>query len=271
MVSLIGISGGPGSFVGRLDLTFEPGVIEGNNQFGNTIFNPSNEPSFSTPYLYNFINRQAQSVRRSRFVAKNFYHLAPDGLPGNSDAGAMESWLLWSMIGMYPMTGQTTFLIGSPWFENLAIHLESGFTLEIKAKGGSENVFYVQSLKVNGKDWDRNWVTWEDVFERGGTLEFVLGPEPVQWDTGDLPPSPGSEHDAPPEKSSRTSFHVESAVWIVAGVSGLLATALGLLMMARRDGPAKGMSATKRSSSTFSTSLMGDDQLSIQGYKKFRK
>jgi predicted alpha-1,2-mannosidase len=191
--TLISLAGGPQRFRERLDLTFEPGVVQGNEAWNHTIFNPANEPSFGTPYLYNFVNAQAQSVRRSRFIAKNYYSLAPGGLPGNSDAGAMESWLLWSMIGLYPLTGQATFLIGSPWFRHLSIRLGGGGALEIKTTGGGEDEFYVQSLKVNGQEWNQNWVSWEDIFAKGGIMEFVLGKEPVQWDTGEVPPSPGTE------------------------------------------------------------------------------
>jgi putative alpha-1,2-mannosidase len=100
------------------------------------------------------------------------------------------------MIGLYPVTGQTTFLIHSPWFESLTIDLGGGNKLYITSTGGDGNGdvdYYVQSLKVNGKAWDQNWLTWNDVFSNGGTMDFVLGAEPVQWDTGRLPPSPGSE------------------------------------------------------------------------------
>ena len=34
-----------------------------------TIMNIGNEPDFPTPYLYNYINKQAKSVRQSRELA----------------------------------------------------------------------------------------------------------------------------------------------------------------------------------------------------------
>lgn len=108
----------------------------------------------------------------------------------------MQTWLLWNMIGLYPITGQTTFLIHSPWFESMTIDLGDGKSLQITSTGGDGNgdtKFYVQSLKVNGQDWTQNWLTWNDVFENGGTMEFVLGAHPVQWADGDLPPSPATE------------------------------------------------------------------------------
>ena len=147
------------------------------------------------PYLYNFVGRDDRSVYQSRKIAKT-YNTGVSGLPGNSDAGAMQTWLLWNMIGLYPVTGQTTFLIHSPWFEAMTIDLNNGNTLEITSTGGDgsgDTNYYVQSLQVNGQDWSQNWLTWSDVFENGGTMNFVLGAEPNQWATGDLPPSPATE------------------------------------------------------------------------------
>lgn len=147
------------------------------------------------PYLYNYVNRQHLSVQQSRRIAKDYYKTGSGGLPGNSDAGAMQTWLLWNMIGLYPITGQTTFLIHSPWFESMTIALGDNKMLHITASDGDGNgdsKIYVQSLKVNGKQWKKNWLTWDDIFANGGTLEFVLGENPTDWATGELPPSPAS-------------------------------------------------------------------------------
>lgn len=191
---LIELSGGTEIFTKRLEKFFEPGVYSGNSAYGSTIFNPGNEPAFTTPYLFNFVGRQDLSVKYSRHAAKTYYSASAGGIPGNSDAGAMQTWILWNMIGLYPITGQTTFLIGSPWFEHLSIQLGENKTLTITSSGGSsDRAYYVQSLKVNGEPWDRAWLTWEDVFAEGGTLDFVLGEETVIWATGTPPPSPASE------------------------------------------------------------------------------
>lgn len=112
----------------------------------------------------------------------------------------MQSWLLWNMIGFYPITGQTTFLIHSPWFEHLKIDLGNGKNLVINSTGGDKDTaIHVQSLKVNGKDWKRSWLTWDDVFATGGTMDFVLGSNPITawFNMEDLPPSPASSASAP--------------------------------------------------------------------------
>ena len=193
METLIALSGGAETFVEKLDTMFQPNMRpDGNPAFNKTIFDPGNEPSFASSYLFNFAGRQDLSVQRSRDIATWYYNTSPSGLPGNSDAGAMQTWLLWNMIGLYPLTGQTTFLIASPWFD-MTISLGGGKNLEITSTGGGNQAIYVQSLKVNGNVWNKPWVTWEDIFADGGTMEYVLGQEPNGWSKdGELPPSPAS-------------------------------------------------------------------------------
>jgi putative alpha-1,2-mannosidase len=202
MDTLIALCGGPSTFVSRLETMFTPGQNpSGSAAFNYTLFNPGNEPSFTTPYLFHFAGRSDRSVHHVRAIAQAYYAPTPSGLPGNSDAGAMESWLLWAMLGLYPLTGQTTFLIGSPWFADLAIDLGGDKKLRITTTttttttGGSsrDDAYHVQSLTVNGRPWKQNWVSWHDVFANGGTMEFVLGPNATQWATGPRPPSPASE------------------------------------------------------------------------------
>ena len=53
--------------------------------------------------------------------------------------------------------------------------------------GGS---VYVQCLKVNWQIWNQSWVSHEQLTVGEATLEFVLGLERVNWDTGELTPSP---------------------------------------------------------------------------------
>jgi len=89
------------------------------------------------------------------------------------------------------MTGQTTFLIGSPFFRSLSIDLGGGKNLTVTSTGGDRYTApYVQSLRVNGQEWTRSWVSYDDVFANGGRMDFVLGANQTRWATGDLPPSP---------------------------------------------------------------------------------
>jgi predicted alpha-1,2-mannosidase len=87
VAELITRVGGDERFVDRLNKIFDLGL-----------FNAGNEPSFTTPYLYNFVRgEQWRSVERSRAIGA-LYGAGASGLPGNSDAGAMEANLLVSHV-----------------------------------------------------------------------------------------------------------------------------------------------------------------------------
>ncbi|KUL81758.1 hypothetical protein ZTR_09409 [Talaromyces verruculosus] len=195
--SLIDFMGGTAMFESRLDKMFEPGVAKqnlGDNGAGiTTLMNIGNEPDFGTPYLYHYINKQAKSVQQSRNLSNTYFKDASYGIPGNSDAGAMNSWLLWQLLGLYPIVTQPNYLIGSPWFPEINMTVNGNKTLYITATGldYNEESYYVQSVRVNGKEWDRNWLTHEDIFVDGGSVDFVLGKNMTLWETGDVPPSPG--------------------------------------------------------------------------------
>lgn len=112
------------------------------------------------------------------------------GVPGNSDAGAMNSWLVWQMLGIYPVVTQPVYLISSPWFPDLNMTVNGNQTLRIKATGLNQG-YYVQSVKINGKEWTKNWFEHDDLMVQGGIIEFELGAEMKDWETGSVPPSPG--------------------------------------------------------------------------------
>lgn len=63
-------------------------------------------------------------------------------------------------------------------------------TLRISASGLDEG-YYVQSVKINGENWDKNWFEHEDIMVNGGRIEFELGKDAKNWESGDVPPSPG--------------------------------------------------------------------------------
>ncbi|PCG95416.1 Alpha-1,2-mannosidase, putative [Penicillium occitanis (nom. inval.)] len=195
--SLIDFMGGTAMFESRLDKMFEPGVAKQNlgaNGAGiTTLMNIGNEPDFGTPYLYHYINKQAKSVQQSRNLSNTYFKDASYGIPGNSDAGAMNSWLLWQLLGLYPIVTQPNYLIGSPWFPEINMTVNGNKTLYITATGldYNEGSYYVESVRLNGKEWNRNWLAHEDIFVDGGSVDFVLGKNMTLWETGDVPPSPG--------------------------------------------------------------------------------
>jgi predicted alpha-1,2-mannosidase len=200
MDTLIDLMGGLTTAEERLDTMFIPGLKSsgvgpgGINSAGTTLFNPGNEPSFATPFLYNYFpGRQWKSVLRSREIVDLYYGAGPSGVPGNSDAGALDSWLVWNMIGLYPIVTQPVYLILVPWFSDMKMATGDGRMLHITANNldvAKGNIF-VQSVKVNGLEWSKSWLTHEDLTATNATIEFFMGSQQTQWDIGDTPPSPG--------------------------------------------------------------------------------
>lgn len=196
MQTLIEFMGGATEFERRLDYIFLPNTSEqnlGDNGAGiNTLMNIGNEPDFATPYEYNYINKQAKSVQKSRMLSNQFFKNALYGVPGNSDAGALNSWMIWQMMGMYPVVTQPIYLLSSPWFHDMNVTVNGNATLRITANGlDNQESYYVRSVEINGKLWDRNWFEHDEVMVTGGRIHFEMGSEMVFWETGDVPPSPG--------------------------------------------------------------------------------
>ena len=184
---LIQLCGGTTLFESRLDTFFTHSVKKTNGQLG--LFQVSNEPGFLTPMLYNYLNKQEKSAALVRKIMERFYNASRSGIPGNDDSGAMSSWYIFQSLGFYPNTGQNVYLISSPIFKEVTIHLENGKTLHLTAQNaGSENKF-IQSATLNGKPLTQNWFRHTDIMN-GGSLSFVMGSSTSNWsDSGLLPPS----------------------------------------------------------------------------------
>jgi putative alpha-1,2-mannosidase len=113
------------------------------------------------------------------------------GFPGDEDGGGMSSFVVFSMMGFYPVTpGIPAYNIGSPVFDKVSIHLPNGRTFSVVARNNSATNRYIQRAALNGKPLTRPWFTHDDLLG-GGTLELVMGKEPNrQWGS--------HEEDAPP-------------------------------------------------------------------------
>jgi putative alpha-1,2-mannosidase len=105
----------------------------------------------------------------------------------------MASFMLLSMMGLFPNPGQNVYLISSPFFESLSVtNPLTGNTASIRAVNFDKQHknIYIQSVALNGKPYSKNWIGHE-FFAQGWTLELVLGDKESGWGTGaeDRPPS----------------------------------------------------------------------------------
>lgn len=194
MAQVINLMGGDETFASRLDASFVPGFgtsVGANNDAGSALFNPGNEPSFATPFLYNYVpGMHWKTVNQTRATVDAFYSDARNGYPGNIDGGALPSWLIFNLVGMYPMPGQPLYLLSAPRFSSLNVSLFSGTAVEtsltVLARNLSSTSYYPQKVTWNGEELDRAWLKHREIAQ-GGELVFYMGEEPARWDVGERP------------------------------------------------------------------------------------
>lgn len=199
IADLISLMGGNDSFKKNLETMYNTPLGKGKYSFyaqlpdhtGNVgQFSMANEPSMHIPYLYNYIGEPWQTQKRVRTLLKQWFRNDLMGLPGDEDGGGMSAFVVFSMIGFYPVTpGLPIYAIGSPHFETVIIDNGNGKKIEIIAHNYAPENKYIQSAKLNGKEWNQSWFAHKDLMN-GGKLEFTMGDKPnKKWAASSVPPS----------------------------------------------------------------------------------
>ncbi len=137
-----------------------------------------NEPCHHVPYLYNWFKQPWKCQKWVREVASRFYGNTPDALSGNDDCGQMSAWYLFNCMGFYPVApSSNVYSIGSPCVEAMTVRMSNGKTIEMTADNWSEENVYVKALYVNGKKYDKSYLTYDDIRD-GVELRFVMSDRP---------------------------------------------------------------------------------------------
>jgi predicted alpha-1,2-mannosidase len=154
-----------------------------------------NEPSFHIPYLYNYMGAPWKTQKRIRMLLNTWYTDNLFGIPGDEDGGGMTSFVVFSMMGFFPVTaGIPVYNVGSPVFTKVTINLPNGKIFTINAAGSSADNKYIQSATINGLALNKPWFTHTDLVN-GATINFKMGSRPNRsWgsDVKDAPPSDGN-------------------------------------------------------------------------------
>jgi predicted alpha-1,2-mannosidase len=181
---LIGLMGGREPFVSRLDQLFaleaKPGAFAHVEDIAGLIgqYAHGNEPSHHIAYLYSYAGQPWRTQERVHQITRTLYDDTPRGLSGNEDCGQMSAWYVFTALGFYPVTpGSLQYVIGSPHLRKAAIKLPGGKTFTVIAEELTEKNIYIQSARLNGREWDGAYLRHEDVV-RGGKLVFLMGPTP---------------------------------------------------------------------------------------------
>ena len=191
---LIGLHGSPDAFVAALDTLFAmPSVISGHDvplDISGLIgqYAHGNEPSHQVAYLYNYAGVPHKSQEKLHEIMSTLYTAAPDGLCGNEDCGQMSAWYVFSAMGFYPVNpAEQIYVLGKPMLQSAEFTVKDKPFKMIAHNLNKENI-YVQSVLLNGKEYDKLYISHEDIVN-GGTLEFVMGNVPSHDKDWVLPPS----------------------------------------------------------------------------------
>lgn len=180
---LIALFGGDKPFTTKLDSFFKNSDSMGDAPSSDITgligqYAHGNEPSHHITYLYTYAGEQWKTAEKVRFVMDEFYTDKPDGIIGNEDCGQMSAWYVLSAMGFYQMNpSDGVFAFGSPRFNKMTVKTRGNQTFTVEAPNNSKENIYIQKVYLNGKPYDKSYITYDDII-KGGTLKFVMGKKP---------------------------------------------------------------------------------------------
>ena len=166
---MIEAMGGPDRFRARLEHALSAGLID-----------ITNEPSFSTPWLFHNVGRPDLSAYWADQIFRKF---TADAYPGDEDNGAMSSHYVFNRIGLFPKLGSDLYYLHGARQPQTVIHLENGKVFEIVARNSSPEAIYIQKATLNGVALNSPFLRQSDITS-GGKLELVMGKMPGKWGQG---------------------------------------------------------------------------------------
>jgi predicted alpha-1,2-mannosidase len=185
----------------KLDELFRTDVGKPKHEFFNLFpdstamvgeFSMGNEPSFAIPYIYNHLGAPWKTQKRVRQLLEYWFTDTPLGIPGDEDGGGMSAFVVFSMMGFYPVVpGVPVYELGSPVFDRVTIHLHNGKTFGLVCKNNSHDNKYVNRVRFNGRGQNQIWFRHADVL-KGLTIRLDMSNTPntaLGADASNFPPS----------------------------------------------------------------------------------
>ena len=137
-----------------------------------------NQPIQHMLYLYGYSGQPWKTQYWIRETMDKLYTPNPDGYCGDEDNGQTSAWYVFSAMGFYPVCpGSNQYVLGTPYFDKMTLHLENGKTMTITAKGNSDETRYVNSMTLNGVPYNHNFLNHTDLMN-GGNIEFTMSATP---------------------------------------------------------------------------------------------
>lgn len=188
---LIDLMGGNDAFVKKLDSVFILPPKFDDSYYGGVIheiremqianmgqYAHGNQPIQHMIYLYNYAGAPWKTQFWARETMDRMYKATPDGYCGDEDNGQTSAWYVFSSLGFYPVCpASDQYVLGAPLFKKVTLNLENGKKVTIEAPENSVENKYVNLVKMNGLDYDKNWINHFDLM-KGAAIQFSMIPEP---------------------------------------------------------------------------------------------
>ena len=188
---LITLMGGRKNFVGMLDSVFKMPPVFDESYYGAVIheiremqimnmgqYAHGNQPIQHMIYLYNYAGEPWKTQYWVREAMNRLYKPTSDGYCGDEDNGQTSAWYVFSAMGFYPVCPSTTqYVLGAPLFKKMTLALDNGKKVVIESPGNNVDNRYVQSLRVNGVVYAKNWIDHNELM-KGAVLKFEMGGQP---------------------------------------------------------------------------------------------
>ena len=164
--ALMKMMGGKKAFSSQLEKVFDK------NQF-----DMANEPDIAYPFLFNYVKGDEwKTQEKVHELINKYFQNKPEGLPGNDDTGTMSAWLVFSMMGIYPVVpAEPVYTISTPVFDKITIQLDPKYYKQKQLVIEKENPSgkKIGKILLNGKEQKSYFVSHKDLVN-GNTLKVIL-------------------------------------------------------------------------------------------------
>lgn len=185
---LIQLMGGKDAFNQMLDSVFILPPVFDNSYYGYTIheiremqvmdmgnYAHGNQPIQHAIYLYGYSGQPWKTQYWIRQVMDKLYTPAPDGYCGDEDNGQTSAWYVFSAMGFYPVCpGSGQYVLGTPYFKSMKLHLENGKDVDIQSEGKG---CYVDEMLLNGNSYQHNYLDMNSLMQ-GTQITYRLSEQP---------------------------------------------------------------------------------------------
>jgi predicted alpha-1,2-mannosidase len=151
-----------------------------------------NQPMQHVAYLYDYVGQPWKTQMHVRKIMNQLYTPEPNGLCGDEDNGQTSAWYVFSAMGFYPVCpGSGEYVLGSPVFNKITLHLDNGNTFIIDAPKNSMSNIYIDKASLDGKNHQKNYIDHNTILN-GGNLKLEMADKPNKMRGTDIKDAPFS-------------------------------------------------------------------------------